>query len=295
MNRHQLISIAVAMSCFLAVGVAATTLSSTLSSEPHEAVDLDYSYLPIESSDVADFQQDIETKKRDENLAEDPPAGNGNDGQEGGGTGDQPERPEQQNRDDTGVAPATGDEDESGAMPGPADGGSGPAPGNGSETIAGGDGSSGGGESDQATNEETESDGDGFDPLLIALAAGLLAALLYRYRDRLPWFGGSTEDTSTETDSEPAWEPSPPPDANVVFAAWDALMRNVDVENTRTRTTHECANAAAKTGMDPNAVETLTRTFEEVRYGRRPVTDDRRQRVSQVCQRLQLDLPEGTA
>ncbi|WP_169302341.1 DUF4129 domain-containing protein [Halorientalis salina] len=294
MNRHQLISIAVAMSCFLAVGVAATTLSSTLSSEPHEAVDLDYSYLPIESSDVADFQQDIETQKRDADAAEEPPVGGSDDGQGAGGIGDQPDRPEQRNRDDSGLAPATGDEDESGAMPEPQDGGSGPAPGNGSETIAGGDGSGGGGESDQATNEETESDADGFDPLLIALAAGLLAALLYRYRDRLPWFDGSTDGASADTDAENAWEPSPPPDANVVFAAWDALMRNVDVENTRTRTTHECANAAAKAGMDPSAIETLTRTFEEVRYGERPVTEDRRQRVSQVCQRLQLDLPEGT-
>jgi len=71
------------------------------------------------------------------------------------------------------------------------------------------------------------------------------------------------------------------------------MMRSLDVDDRRARTTEECASAAANAGMDPDAVETLTRTFEEVRYGQRPVTDDRRQRVSQVCQRLQLDPSEG--
>lgn len=293
MNRHQLTSIAVAMACFFAVGVAATTLSSTLSSDPSEAVDLNYQYLPIESSDVSDFQQKIETKKPDASLPEDHEAQSGGRGVNGSGSGPENKQPSQP--ESHGANPSTGDLGEQGDQRGQESGGKQPVPGNGSQSIAGsGSGGSDGPSDSSAESEESESSSDGLLPLVVGLLlVGLLVALAYRYRDRLLALFSSDESAGEGRSTETHWEPSPPADANIVFEAWDAMMRRLEVEDTRARTTEECASAAANAGMDPDAVETLTRTFEEVRYGERPVTDDRRQRVSQVCQRLQLDPTEG--
>jgi len=283
MNRHQLTSIAVAMACFLAVGVAATTLSSTLSSDPDEAVDLNYEYLPIESSDVSALQQEIEKK--------DPDAPQERDGQRGGtgedGSGGSPENAQPRDMENRGLNPSSGDRDDPGNMPGEDENGAGPAPGNGSGAIGGGDGGGG----DQAQSE-TDSNADGTLPLVGVLLAGVLVALAYRYRDRLLALFGSPDSTEPEREAADRWEPTPPSDGNAVFAAWSALVRTLEDEDTRVRTTSECATAAANAGMDADAIATLARTFEEVRYGERPVTEDRRERVSRVCRRLQLD-PAG--
>ncbi|MFB6164436.1 MAG: DUF4129 domain-containing protein [Haloarculaceae archaeon] len=65
MNRQQLTSVAVALACFLAVGVSATTLADTVSSSPSEAVDPNYDVLPIDGGDVADLQAQIHQRGDD--------------------------------------------------------------------------------------------------------------------------------------------------------------------------------------------------------------------------------------
>lgn len=285
MNRHQLTSIAVAMACFLAVGVAATTLSSTVSSNPAEAVDLNYRYLPIESSDVAKLNNQINRHKHDPSQHADDPAQRGGRGQDGRGSGpDQPDQPQRE------MKPKRGDSSNPGGLRGQQHDQKGLTPGDGSHEMAG----KGKGNSKQPAPKEVDS-GSLLWLAVGLLVAGLLLALAYRYRDRLLAFFGSSSSVESEDETDAGWKPSPPGEKNVVFTAWNTLLRNLDVEDTAARTTTECATAAANAGMDRDAIETLTQTFEEVRYGKRPVTDDRRQRVSQVCQRLQLDLPEGGA
>lgn len=269
MNRHQLTSITVATACFVAVGIAATTLASTVSSDPAEAVDLNYQYLPIESNDVAQFQEDIQTNEPapDQPPSVDPPdsaSGSGIDPSDlDAGSEDLPDIENSDAGPETGLRPD----------------------GDGSESMAAG-------------GEAQSDSSSGFPERLavllavVLLAAVLLALLGFWYRDRLRSLFGSTDDTLEETRSDEGWEPPRPAEHNVVFDAWWALLNRLD-GHPHARTTGECATAATAAGMDPDAVATLTRTFEEVRYGQRPVTPDRREQVTQVCHRLSLDVPEA--
>jgi hypothetical protein len=148
-------------------------------------------------------------------------------------------------------------------------------------------------------------------PLLPAALLGILAVLGYRYRDRL--LAALSPDDGRKATGEP------PVPQNEVVAAWlafrallagddrtvetmiddgeagrttegggrdaapatdggnaEPIIENRDVE---TMTAVECARAAVDAGLDPDAVEALRQTFEEVRYGGAPPTDERVQRA----------------
>lgn len=128
--------------------------------------------------------------------------------------------------------------------------------------------------------------------LLVSLAA---VALAYRYRDRLvalalalrSWHAGGTESAAAPAARQ--WPAEPPDDE--VHRAWLSMVRQLDVPRPGSRTPLECARAAVEAGMDPDAVETLTRTFEEVRYGDRPVTEDRRERAREGLRKLRGEGP----
>lgn len=64
------------------------------------------------------------------------------------------------------------------------------------------------------------------------------------------------------------------------------MVRELDVERPWSLTPGECRRAAVEAGMDPEAVGTLTRAFREVRYGERPVTDERRERALRSADRI---------
>jgi len=81
----------------------------------------------------------------------------------------------------------------------------------------------------------------------------------------------------------------PPADDNLVFEAWDDLLSDLDVDRPETLTTRECADAAAAAGFDREEIDRLRLDFEAVRYGGRPVTDDRRNRARTARKRLGLN------
>lgn len=66
---------------------------------------------------------------------------------------------------------------------------------------------------------------------------------------------------------------------NEVYRAWREMADGVDVGNPRTSTPAEFAAAAVDAGLDPDRVEELTELFEAVRYGDRPVTEERERRA----------------
>lgn len=123
-------------------------------------------------------------------------------------------------------------------------------------------------------------------PFLAALAA---LGLAYRYRDRLvavalalgAWRAG-TSPAGAPPDR--GWSAEAPDDE--VHRAWLSMVRRLDLSQPESRTPVECARAAVEAGMDPEAVETLTRVFEEVRYGDRPVTEERRERAREGLRQL---------
>lgn len=123
-------------------------------------------------------------------------------------------------------------------------------------------------------------------PFLAALAA---LGLAYRHRDRLvavalalgAWRAG-TSPAGAPPDRQ--WAAEPPDDE--VHRAWLSMVRRLDLSQPESRTPLECARAAVDAGMDPQAVETLTRVFEEVRYGDRPVTEERRERAREGLRQL---------
>lgn len=246
MNSDGLATVAIAALCVLAIGTASTTLESSLSTDPDEVIDPDYERLPFDSDDVRDVRE--EAGDGDDNEAT---VGGDGDGDDGGGDG------------------------ESG--------------GGGSDTG----GTGGGGES---TANQSESGPfvpppDLLDRLLallrellpLVLLAGLLAvgaALAYRHADRLLALLAAlspSDANDPERDDGDDWPPGEP--SNEVATAWLAMVRSLDVERLRSKTPAECAAVAREAGMNPDAVDALTRTFEEVQYGGAPITAERRRRV----------------
>lgn len=127
--------------------------------------------------------------------------------------------------------------------------------------------------------------------LLPVVAALAVAGLAYRYRSRLAALvlalrAGLGDDGAVRATGDAAREwPGGAPDDEVT-RAWLAMVRRLDVPRPQSRTPLECARAAVDAGMDPDAVETLTQAFVEVRYGDRPVTEERRERAREGLRRL---------
>lgn len=126
--------------------------------------------------------------------------------------------------------------------------------------------------------------------LAVFLLAGLLA-LGYRYRDRIPGYpsgvGEPVHDGPQQTDpGEPiSWPSETPP--NDIYSAWLTMVQRANPERLWTRTPAECALIAVEQGLDSEAVETITRIFEEVRYAGAPVTEARQQKARDGLQRLE--------
>jgi len=286
MNRQQFTSFLVAAACMLALGVTATSLSSSVTSSPSTAVDLRYDLLPIDRSAVADLnQRGMETEEDGDHQR----AAAASDA--GGATA---------TRSDTGE-PADGERTAQGGSAGQQDLGGGPSDVGQVGRVTGESGADSGSDagSDEGPSDERgdESDEESDDGLVGQLAVGIvvvgLLALLYRYRDELrpgrsPPSKGPDRPHAPSSGFDPL---GPPPDENVVYLAWHTLVADVPLENPAVRTAHECAREAKRAGKDPVATRALRRTFEEVRYGAEPVTQTRAGRVREATKRLELDVP----
>lgn len=81
------------------------------------------------------------------------------------------------------------------------------------------------------------------------------------------------------------------PDAfgNEVYLAWYRMARAVGAGRRTSETPREVARLAIEEGMESDAVETLTREFELVRYGETDVTAKHEHRVREALSRLPIE------
>lgn len=266
MNRDSYLSIVLAVCCISAAGIASTTLASSLSQDPDDVVDVDYSSIPIGEDDGESIKGAVENEQQSEST--------------GGGDGDESSSSSSSEPDDGGGAAAnqpdpSGDEGSSGGETNEPGGTSGVSSG---ETGSAG---SGVGEAPGALSLLQQL-WNLLEQLLPWLVLLVVLALAYRYRRHLlalalavaAVVGDRTESRGGTDAPWPSEQPS-----NEVHRAWVSMVDRLDIDRPQTRTPSECASAAVEADMDPTAVRTLTDVFEEVRYGEKPVTDERRQRA----------------
>lgn len=263
MNRENYVTAVVAVLCVFAVGLSATSLDQALGTDPDDVVDLEYEKLPIGQGDAGDLQREVRSNKEE--------------GQGAGGGGSGPEA-DSSSGDDSSSQSDSGDGDENAADS--ADG-----------SDSGGGQTSAGDTTDGSGALPGLSKGTPDDPLWLLPWLALLAALAlaYRYRRRLlsltlAFLGVVPEQEEVDEEITAEWHGVEP--SNDIHRAWLTLVDSIPVERPWTRTPSECADIALASGADPEAVEHITETFEEVRYGGRPVTDERRERAREGIERL---------
>jgi hypothetical protein len=260
MNSDSYASVAIAVLCVVALGVSATTLESSLSTDPDDVIDLDWEKLPISQEDAADVQSEMQS---DQGSSDGDGGDGGTSDSESGETTEtektvqeqQQEREEQQQ--DQQSDPQEQDPDGDSFLPG------------------------------QTTIWDILLD---LLPWLVALAwLAAVCGTLYRYREQalalsLAVLPRGSEDG--EGDAGEDWAVDP---ANEVDQLWLAMVRRLDVDDPETTTPTEFAREAVRAGMDPDGVRTLTGVFEEVRYGDTGVTEDRERRAQDAFRKLGLD------
>lgn len=132
--------------------------------------------------------------------------------------------------------------------------------------------------------------------ILMALVALVVLSLMYRYRERLwalvllpvglimavvPGRSGSRRGGGGRPMK--SYDPQ-----NEVEHAWYEMVKRLDIDDIQSRTPGEIARRAIETGMEPGAVETLTQTFQDIRYGGHPVSDGHRDRAREGMRKLGL-------
>ncbi|WP_255194891.1 DUF4129 domain-containing protein [Halorarius litoreus] len=286
MNRDSYLTVLLAVCCIGAAGMASTTLASSLSEDPDDVVDVDYSKLPIGKDEGNSVRGAVQNEEGT------PPEGGSDSedrtdpqGSTGGGDSDRSESsaPDEQSSGDDGAE--SSDSQSADGSGGGETGESGSGGGTGTSGVGAGGSGSGRGPGTPAVNWLWNL----LEQLLPFLVLLVAAALAYRYRRNLlalalalaAAFGDRTPDRDRTATRWPAERPS-----NDVHRAWVSMVDRLDLDQPHTRTPSECASAAVEANMDPSAVQTLTDVFEEVRYGEKPVTDERRQRAKRGLDRL---------
>lgn len=270
MIPDRLLAVAVAVALVVGTGMAATTLESSVESTPDDVVDLDASAVPLGSGELAEYERQF--RSGGAKSAETGEERSERAGDSGEGT------PQPQPQAASGDAGAQKPGDGDGTVPDLRQG-----PGN-----------------EQLPGDEAQSLLERLLELLRALLAALVAllpalaalaalVLLVAHRDR---FAALVEGRGTvpDGDDRPPTRPAP---GNDVARAWHELATLAGVEDVATTTPRQCAAAAVEAGADPTAVERLTRTFEEVQYGGRAVTDERRERARDGLRRAREGMGVG--
>lgn len=264
MKLHTVTAVLVAFSCIAAVGVASTTLETTLSTNPDEVIDLNYDNLPISPQDAGELQRSMTNAE----------------------SGSEQERPDSR----------AGEADEQRSAEASDDGSE-------RQSTSGGE-SSGGANAQSSQSQSSESGGEPTTeeswldmlldflatwlPLFVGLAVVVAVAILIsRYRDRIDRL--LRPPASRRADPTPPRTPEP---QNAVERAWLSVLTAGDVEDPWRRTPGECASAAVESGLDPDGVDRLRRVFEEVRYGDCEVTESRRRRMERGLSQLDVQRAE---
>lgn len=153
------------------------------------------------------------------------------------------------------------------------------------------------------TENETVASADGSDPdtgvdLLPILAAvgsavtvltGVGAVVWLRWLWSTPEGFGEQQPLDAETEPTTTDEPVPPGEldpSNEVYRAWCELVGQLSVTRPEVMTPRELARSAIQQGFDREAVESLTRAFEEVRYGEPSPTGNHESRATAALDRL---------
>lgn len=63
MNAERVVALAVALACIVAMGVSATTLESSLSSDPDEVIDLDYENIPLGNDQARTIKEEVQSNE----------------------------------------------------------------------------------------------------------------------------------------------------------------------------------------------------------------------------------------
>lgn len=266
MTSSRVPALLIAVLSISALGVAATTLDTTLSTDPEDEIDPDWDDLPIRQGDAATLREEIDGGERGSDSSETQPgegdveaSGEADDrdaeGQTGSGLGELLQRAR------------GGDEGETG---GDSDSDSESGSGTGSSESGMGEGSS-----EQTLLDRLLALLADLLGVLVAIAAVVaLVAIVYRYRDTL-WSLLSADPSGDGTRSASgaaAWPGVDPTTA--VDRAWLALVRRVDPERPETLTTAECRELAHERGLDAPAVDAITAAFERVHYGGAPAAEE---------------------
>lgn len=267
MNGDSYAAIVIALCCIGAAGMASTTLASSLQQDPDDVIDVDYEKLPIGTDEGASVKRAVQGDSSN-------PDSTGSDSDETDESG--PQSSGESNSQERDADSETSQSDES--------------------SQSGGDG----GETRSAGGADGSGDAGGLSLLdrlvllleqLLPLLALLVAlALGYRYRRYLLALGlaaaASLRDEAEErSGAESRWPTERP--SNEIHRVWLSMIDRLDLDRPRSRTPSECAAAAIDAGLDPTAVRTLTDVFEEVRYGEKPVTEERRRRAREGLERLE--------
>lgn len=160
-----------------------------------------------------------------------------------------------------------------------------------------GESEAGGGGGDVEPEPDT---GTGLPQPLVVLGVLALAAVVVVAVRRLLRSDDEDEpaeeqvDLDVEDPVDEAVDPTPPvmdlaeqaPD-NPVYRAWYDLVTRVGLAHERNRTPDEVAEEAVQQGLPRDAVDTLTAVFSEVRYGHRPVTDERERRAESAMRSIE--------
>lgn len=258
MQTEQLLSAGVAIVVIAAVGLSASTLGASMSTDPADAVDVQWDALPLGE----DRQGDIEgaAEKLDETYRQ---SGDGGDSDSQGGSAGDTQAQNTQAGDGTNEAQQAGDEAGDRKSQG--------------ESAADGDVPAGSGAQSSSPSDSGLTPAGPPWTLFLWLFVPLMFALL-AYRELRIALG-------SDSDGPAAGSLSPAPN-NDVERAWAELVARASVDRPQTRTPRDCARRAVERGFDAGQVDRLRRTFEDVRYGTTPPTDEQARLARESLARL---------
>lgn len=236
-DRSQAKPLVLALLAVSALGVAATTLETTLTTDPDDEINPNWDRLPIGQEDAAAIEGEIDAGSESDDIgeADDETASSG-----------EAEQSEMDSGENTGQ-----------------------------DTTSEGDAGQSGMDTSLGSTEQSVF--DWILGLLATLARFLLpliviatiGTLIYRYRAALlSLFGLDSPPEPRSTQQTAAAEPWPTTEpTTVVDRAWLALVKQVNPDDPKAITTGECAALASQSGCDVDAVEAITTAFERVHYG----------------------------
>lgn len=293
MNRESVATVVVCVTCLLAVSTAASTLDSSVTTDPDEVIDLDSESLPVGTDGAESLKSQVQSEGTDGETGT-----GGDDGEQSSAAANG--RPGSGDAAGRAAEPGAGEAERAGSGDGSAEAGGS----NDGSTQSGGSGSG----EQQAAGGPVESLLDRLLELLqafldalvrfvpVALALGVLA-LAVRHRDRLraavrdrleAW--GLVDGPGEERARAPRAPAAP---TNDVAEAWYEFVDALGLGDVRSRAPRECAARARAEGVDDAVVEDVTEPFEEVTYAHRPVTESRKERARSALERFRSQYDGG--